>query len=522
MIDIIDVTAPLVQLDEVADDRDEVFLRENCLASGPVRVEPLVDLVAPDASEIVALRGEEQPVQRIASGLAIGRVAGPQQRVDLLERFVFGLGRILEQRVANQHRLGASRWDEHVSLADLLRAQALDDRVGEQLAGLGDHLAGVGIDDIHCDRATHGALAALDCIHLIAKVHERVRREDLDGVDVETAQTVEDFLGQLVAFLHEKLGLVALALRASLLRLELRSFGVVRLTGERDVLGDDCADHFAQVGAALTLLHEIELANGEEETQDVGIGAVAERAEERGGRELLLLVDVDVDHVVDIDSELDPGSAEWDDAGRDETLAIRVSGLLEHDTGRAVKLADDDALSAVDDERPERGQQRQFAEVDLLLDDVLRALAVGRLFEHDELQRRLKRRAVRHVTLDALRYGVLRLADRIALEVEREILVHVRDREQILENALEAEVLPLVLRGVALQQRLERLYLNVEEMGHLHPCLQLCERYLLQRFWHKLTFGHRRKRLRPGCRFDFSASGLEQRVTTGPSVVMVT
>ena len=34
---------------------------------------------------------------------------------------------------------------------------------------------------------------------------------------------------------------------------------------ERDVFGDDGADHFAHVGPALTLLGEVELANGEEE-----------------------------------------------------------------------------------------------------------------------------------------------------------------------------------------------------------------------------------------------------------------
>ena len=42
--------------------------------------------------------------------------------------------------------------------------------------------------------------------------------------------------------------------------------------------------------------------------------------------------------------------------------------LLEHHARRAVQLADDDALGAIDDERAEVGEQRQFAEIDLLLD----------------------------------------------------------------------------------------------------------------------------------------------------------
>ena len=131
---------------------------------------------------------------------------------------------------------------------------------------------------------------------------------------------------------------------------------------------------FALVGAALALLGEVELAHGEEQPQDVRVRPVAERAQERRRRELLLLVDVDVDHVVDVDGELDPRSAERDDARRDQALAVRVRRLLEHDARRAVQLADDDALGAVDDEGAERGEQRQLAEIDLLLDDVARAL----------------------------------------------------------------------------------------------------------------------------------------------------
>ena len=101
---------------------------------------------------------------------------------------------------------------------------------------------------------------------------------------------------------------------------------------------------------------------------------VAERAQERRGRELLLLVDVDVDDVVDVDGELDPRAAERNDARRDQALAVRVRRLLEHDAGRPVQLADDDALGAVDDEGAERREQRQLTEIDLLLDDVARPL----------------------------------------------------------------------------------------------------------------------------------------------------
>src|SRR6185312_4212561 len=141
-----------------------------------------------------------------------------------------------------------------------------------------------------------------------------------------------------------------------------------------DVFGDDRAEQLAHVGAALTLLGEIEIAHGEEESEDVRVAPVAESAKERGGRELLLLVDVDVDDIVDVDRELDPRAAERDDARGDETLSVGMRRFLEHHTGRPVELADDHTLGAVDDEGAEGREQGQLTEIDLFLDDVARPL----------------------------------------------------------------------------------------------------------------------------------------------------
>ena len=196
---------------------------------------------------------------------------------------------------------------------------------------------------------------------------------------------------------------------------------------------------------------------------------VAEGAQQRRRGELLLLVDVDVDDVVDVDGELDPRPAERDDARRDQPLAVRVRALLEHDAGRPVQLADDDALGAVDDEGAERREQRQLTEIDLLLDDVARPLDAVHLLVDDELQRRLERRRVRHVALDALLDGVLRLAEGVPDELQREVLVDVGDGEQVLEDPLEADVLAVVRGGIQLEQRLEGARLDVEQVGHRHP-----------------------------------------------------
>ena len=148
-----------------------------------------------------------------------------------------------------------------------------------------------------------------------------------------------------------------------------------------------------------------------------------------------------------------------------------------------MQLAHHDALGAVDDEGAELGQERQVTEIDFLLDDVLRTrssigstfffvfffdlLLVLRLLPDDEPQRRLERRRVGHVALDALLDGVLRLTERGRDVLEREVLVDVLDREDLTEDPIETEV-PLLLGDLRLDELLERAKLNVEQIRHRH------------------------------------------------------
>ena len=85
---------------------------------------------------------------------------------------------------------------------------------------------------------------------------------------------------------------------------------------------------------------------------------------------------------------------------------------------------------------PLLGHQRDLAEVDLLLLHVLdRAhAALGIDVPDDELDRHLERRGEGHAALMALVDVVLRLAERVAHELERGGLVEVLDREDGLED----------------------------------------------------------------------------------------
>ena len=93
--------------------------------------------------------------------------------------------------------------------------------------------------------------------------------------------------------------------------------------------------------------------------------------QQRHGRELAGLVDADAERVLLGDVDLDPAAALGDDAA---AVQLAVAGLDlddEIDAGRAVQLADDDALGAVDDELAAADHDRHVAEVDFFLDRLL-------------------------------------------------------------------------------------------------------------------------------------------------------
>jgi len=73
VIDIVDLRLGIDQLDEVTGDGDDVDLGEDFGILGDFKTELLVDPVAADISEVVALVGEEKLVDDSACGLLIRR-----------------------------------------------------------------------------------------------------------------------------------------------------------------------------------------------------------------------------------------------------------------------------------------------------------------------------------------------------------------------------------------------------------------------------------------------------------------
>src|SRR5215217_4871823 len=93
----------LRQLDELADERDDVVLGQRARLEVDVQAEPLVELVAADARQVVALRVEEELVEQVARVVDARRLARTllaeqlDQRALLRARLVrVGLDRVLD------------------------------------------------------------------------------------------------------------------------------------------------------------------------------------------------------------------------------------------------------------------------------------------------------------------------------------------------------------------------------------------------------------------------------------------
>ena len=97
--------------------------------------------------------------------------------------------------------------------------------------------------------------------------------------------------------------------RRGLVAAQLQRLGILSEIRVRDAPGHQRARDLAMRRRLLVTLridpHEPTPA---EALEDVHVPPVAERPQQCGSGELLLLVDVDVDHVVDVEGELDPGS----------------------------------------------------------------------------------------------------------------------------------------------------------------------------------------------------------------------
>ncbi len=198
----------------------------------------------------------------------------------------------------------------------------------------------------------------------------------------------------------------------------------------------------------------------------------AERHQQARRRNLAAAVDAGVHDILRIELDVEPGAAIRDDAGGKQQLAagMRLAlVMVEEDARRAVHLRYDDALRAVDDEGAVQRHERHVAHVHVLLLDVLDRLRPGILvdIEHDQAQRHLQRCGVGQVTLPALVHVELRRFELVLDEFEHRGAREIGNREDRLENGLQALVGTPALGLVHHQELVIGCLLHFDEVRHL-------------------------------------------------------
>ena len=314
---------------------------------------------------------------------------------------------------------GALQVDD--GLVDTLGLDGLGPLPGQDLAGLGDDLAGHGVGD------GQGQLLAVQAGPDGQLLVELVTAH---GGQVVPAGIKEEGVEQALGGVHRG-GLAGAQLAVDLQEGVLPGLAGVLLHGGQD--------------AGILAEH----------VDDLGVGPGTHRADEAGDGQLPVLVDADIEDVGEVGLILQPGAAVGDDGGAVGDVARLVLILGEVDAGGADDLGDDDTLGAVDDKGAGLGHQGEVAHEDLLLLDLLGLLVAQ---AHPDLDgggvRGVPGLALLHVVLGGLIHGVV---DEAQLQVARVV----RDGGHILEDFPQAGV----------QEPLVGMLLDVQQVGHLQNLL---------------------------------------------------
>ena len=280
MIDIVDGAVAVADVDQHLEHVEDVLLRQHVRAGDLLAADAAVELHAADARDVVALVVEEQVVEQVLGRILGRRLAGTHHAIDLDQRLEARLGRIDAQRVGDVRTAIQVVGVERVNARDARLDQLLDAGGGQHLVGLGDDLAGVGVD--HVVRQ-----------HLAVQVIAR-HRQQLETRILELAHVAR---GDAAAFLDDDLiadaDLEARGLAAQALRHQFHRHGVL---GQVDgVLLEEHIEHLA-------LVH-------------------AERAQDDRHRQLAAPVDAREHAVLRIEFEVEPRAAVGNDARGEQQLA---------------------------------------------------------------------------------------------------------------------------------------------------------------------------------------------------------
>ncbi len=187
MVDVVEVlgVVTLVERQQVPEGGDDVLLGDDLLVGVDVDAELLVDLVATDAREVVALHVEVQAIDERAGGVDGGRLAGALAAVDLEQGIVTGGGDVALERGAHHVGVAEEVQDLVVRLGDAEGAEEHRGALATLAVDGDDQMAALVHLELEPCAARGDELHAVDedaVVHLGREVHAR-RADELRDDD---------------------------------------------------------------------------------------------------------------------------------------------------------------------------------------------------------------------------------------------------------------------------------------------------------------------------------------------------
>ena len=273
VVDVVDFAAAVAQVHQDLDHGEDVLVGQDHRARALVAADLGVELHAADARQVVRVRVVEQALEQGLHRVLGRRLAGAHHAVDGHAGGELVHGLVDAQGLADVRALVELVGVDDLQVLHAGRAQLLQQRFGQFVVGLGDDLAGVLVDDV----AGHHAADEVVLGHA-----------DVGG--------------------------------AGLLQLTGVARGDALVLGDDDLaglVGDVETGHFAAqaLGHELHLraaVHQAEVVVDEEVRQD-RLGRQADGLEQDRDRHLAAAVDAEVQDVLRVELEVEPGAAVRDD-----------------------------------------------------------------------------------------------------------------------------------------------------------------------------------------------------------------
>ena len=141
MVNIIDISLRVDELDQVLDDGDNILAGKNTVVDWSRKTKLLVDTIATYLTEVIALIAEEEVLNHFACRSIIGRLSVTKLTIDVDDSLLLGVGGVLLQRIVDDGiiiKLGIIALEKHclgTAFENLLDVSIVEDSLA-----LNEHL----------------------------------------------------------------------------------------------------------------------------------------------------------------------------------------------------------------------------------------------------------------------------------------------------------------------------------------------------------------------------------------------